>query len=102
MNLPANRVVAIATAILSLGLAVLPVVGNFDWTSTAGVLAGVIAVLGIAAKWLDGWQKWETNQSIERTTALGALGSGREIPGQTEGVKAEGFTPPPEGDPSLA
>lgn len=54
-----NRVVAVAAAVLSLALAVLPVVGNFDWTSTAGVLAGVVAVLSVTLKWLDGWQQHE-------------------------------------------
>lgn len=54
-----NRVVAIAATIISLALAVLPVAANMDWTSTAGILAGVIAVLGVTQKWLEGWQKHE-------------------------------------------
>lgn len=54
-----NRVVAVASALISLALAILPVVGNFDWQSTAGCIGGIIAVLGITQKWLDGWQKWE-------------------------------------------
>lgn len=57
-----NRVVAVVAAVMSLSLAVLPVVGNFDWTSTAGVLAGVVAVLAVAHTWLIGWQKHEGYQ----------------------------------------
>jgi hypothetical protein len=54
-----NRAEALAGIVLSIALAILPVIGNFDWTSTAGVLAGIAAVLGIVAKRLDGHQKWE-------------------------------------------
>lgn len=54
-----NRVVAIAGAVISLALAVLPVVLNFDWTSTAGCIAGIIAILGIVQSWLKGWQEHE-------------------------------------------
>lgn len=64
MKLTPNRVVALATAGLSLVLAVLPVVGNFDWTSTAGAIAGLAAVAGIALKWLDGWQKHEAEEAF--------------------------------------
>lgn len=59
-----NRVVAVAAALISLALGVLPVVANFDWTSTAGVIAGIIAVLGIVQKWLEGWQAHEARQPI--------------------------------------
>lgn len=59
-----NRVVAVAAALISLALAVLPVVANFDWTSTAGVIAGIVAVLGIVDRWLQGWQAHEARQSL--------------------------------------
>lgn len=59
-----NRVVAAATAVLSLTLAVLPVVVDMDWTSTAGVLAGIVAVVSVALKWLAGWQAHEQRQAI--------------------------------------
>jgi hypothetical protein len=95
MLLP-NRVVALATALVSLVLAVLPVVGNFDWTSTAGALAGIIGVLTIASKWLTGWQAHENNEAEQRVMALHALAADQEVPGQVEGVKAEGFEPAPE------
>jgi hypothetical protein len=63
--MPLNRVVAIATAILTLALAVVPVLGNFDWTSTAGILAGIGAIGAVAVKWLEGWQKWETVTTLQ-------------------------------------
>jgi hypothetical protein len=62
----ANRVVAVFSSLVSLGLAVLPVVGNFDWQSTGGVVAGIVAVLGVTNKWLDGWQKFEHDQRRAR------------------------------------
>jgi protein-S-isoprenylcysteine O-methyltransferase Ste14 len=61
---PLNRVVALATAILTLTLAIVPVVGNFDWTSTAGVLAGIGAVAAVALKWLGGWQAHEAREAF--------------------------------------
>lgn len=59
-----NRVVAVIATLISLALAVLPVVANFDWTSTAGIIAGVVAVLGVTQKWLEGWQKHEARESV--------------------------------------
>jgi hypothetical protein len=88
--MPLQRIEALAGIIISLALAILPVVGNFDWTSTAGVLAGIVAVLGIVAKRLDGWQKDEAHQQVRHLAALDLTG---ELPGASEGVKAEGFTP---------
>jgi hypothetical protein len=92
--MPLNRVVALATAALTLILAVIPVVGNFDWTSTAGIIAGIIAILGIVNRWLAGWSSYETAEVHKNAAALAALGQGAEIPGATEGAKAEGFQPP--------
>lgn len=68
--MPLNRVVAIATAILALILALVPVVGNFDWTSTAGVLAGIGAIAAIVVKWLDGWQKHEARSVTDEEELL--------------------------------
>lgn len=59
-----NRVVAVVSVLISLALAVLPVVANFDWTSTAGVIAGIVAVLGVVSKWLEGWQAHEARQPV--------------------------------------
>lgn len=59
-----NRVVAVAAAVLSLALAVLPALADADWTSTAGAIAGIAAVLGLALKFLDGSQKHEARQPV--------------------------------------
>jgi predicted membrane channel-forming protein YqfA (hemolysin III family) len=59
-----NRIVAIAATVISLALALLPVVANLDWTSTAGVIAGVLGVLGVTQKWLEGWQKHEARDAL--------------------------------------
>jgi protein-S-isoprenylcysteine O-methyltransferase Ste14 len=54
-----NRIVALVTALVGLAGAVAPAVANMDWSSTAGVIAGVGVVAAAAIKWLDGWQKHE-------------------------------------------
>lgn len=59
-----NRVVAIAVAILTLILAILPTLASFDWTSTAGILAGIGGVAAVTLKWLDGWQLHEERTSL--------------------------------------
>lgn len=94
--MPLNRVVAIATALITLALALIPVVGNFDWTSTAGILAGILAVTGIAQRWLAGWSNYETAEVHQRAAALQALAAGHEVAGASEGVKPATFQPPPE------
>jgi hypothetical protein len=54
-----NRIavyLASAAALLG-GLA--PAVADLDTASTVGVLGGVIAVVGVVRKWLEGWQSFE-------------------------------------------
>jgi hypothetical protein len=71
-----NRTVAVVSALISLALGILPVVGNFDWQSTAGVIAGIVAVLGVTQKWLDGWIKHEatvaemTGRTVDRKPGI--------------------------------
>lgn len=62
-----NRVVAVATVVLSVGAALLPVLADLDLASTAGVIAGILAVVTTSVKWLDGWQKAEASERLERT-----------------------------------
>lgn len=92
-----NRVVAVAAAVLSLALAVLPVVGNFDWTSTAGVLAGLTAVLGIALTWLNGWQKHEARQATPSAWTAGAAAQTLRVAAQNLGQAIDDDEGP--GDP---
>lgn len=60
-----NRIVAIITAVLGLAAALAPVVADLDWESTAGIIAGIGVVAGVALKWLDGWQKYEERTDLE-------------------------------------
>ena len=68
--MPVNRIVAIATVVLSLLAAALPAVANFDWTSTAGVIAGIAGMATVVLKWLDGWQAHEQQQHWDQAAIL--------------------------------
>ena len=57
-----NRIAVYATIILSLLVAVLPLVAEIDWKSTAGILAGLGTIALVVLKWLDGWQNMEKAQ----------------------------------------
>jgi hypothetical protein len=54
-----NRLATYAAALGALALGLLPLAGNLDWTSTAGVLGAIAALSAVAWKWLDGWSKYE-------------------------------------------
>lgn len=54
-----NRIAVYLTALAALGAALAPVVADMDWTSTAGVIAGVLGLVTVVTKWLDGWQAYE-------------------------------------------
>ena len=70
-GIPINRIVAIVAAVISLALGLLPVIANLDWTSTAGVIAGIAAILGYVLKWLEGWQKHEAMIANPDLTPIG-------------------------------
>jgi hypothetical protein len=57
-----NRTAVYATGIIALLLGLLPLIGNLDWTSTAGIVAALTAILGVVYKWLDNWGKWERGE----------------------------------------
>ena len=62
-NLPLpNRLAVYLTGAIALLAGLAPLIGNLDWESTAGIVAGLGAVLGVVVKWLDGWQKWERGE----------------------------------------
>lgn len=64
MSLTPNRVAALATAFLGLAAAVAVPLASLDWSSTAGVIAGLGTVASVAVKYLDGCQKHEERNAI--------------------------------------
>lgn len=71
-----NRIAVYLTALAALGAALAPVVADMDWTSTAGVIAGVLGLVTVVTKWLDGWQAYERDvrqgKTVQHTTHGGA------------------------------
>jgi hypothetical protein len=61
---PTNRIVALLSGVLLLVMALAPVIANFDWKSTAGIIAGMPAIALVVYKWLEGWQRWESPESF--------------------------------------
>lgn len=60
MNTPLpNRVAVYAAALVAVLGGLTPLIGNLDWTSTAGILGGLAALSAVVYKWLDGWSKYE-------------------------------------------
>lgn len=57
-----NRAASYAAAIGALALGLLPLAGNLDWTSTAGVLGAIAAISAVVWKWLDGYSKYERGE----------------------------------------
>ena len=54
-----NRLALYLTAAAALLAALVPVVADLDWESTAGVIAGITALTGVVSVWLRGWSQWE-------------------------------------------
>jgi hypothetical protein len=77
-----GRWVAGVSVALGLIAAVIPVAMNMDVSSTAGIVAGIVAICTVAVKFLDGTQRYE-----ERLDAVAATPPATETP-----------APPPTGD----
>jgi hypothetical protein len=54
-----GRIVAIVSVLVGLIGALAPVVADMDLSSTAGIVAGLVAVSTVVVKYLDGWQRYE-------------------------------------------
>jgi hypothetical protein len=72
---PPNRIVALLTPFAAAGIAAgtawvaqhFPGLPAFNATElTAFALAGVATVIGLAYKWLDGWQAHEARQPVAK------------------------------------
>jgi hypothetical protein len=59
-----NRIAVYFAGIAALLGAVIPVVGNFDWESTVGVLGGLAALATVVSVWLHNWGKWERGEGL--------------------------------------
>ena len=57
-----NRLAVYLTAGAGLLAALAPIVADLDWESTAGVVAGVLAITGVVSVWLNNWGKWERGE----------------------------------------
>jgi len=60
-----NRIAVYITAVAALLAAAAPVVADMDISSTVGVVGGVVALAGVVATWLVGWQKYEERTALE-------------------------------------
>jgi hypothetical protein len=58
-NAYTGRIVALVTIVVGFAGAALPVVANLDLSSTAGVIAGIVALCAVVVKYLEGWQRYE-------------------------------------------
>lgn len=62
MKLPApNRIAVYFTIVAGLAGAIAPAVAHLNLSSTAGVVAGLGAIVLAVLKWLTGWQKYEAD-----------------------------------------
>ena len=57
-----NRLAVYLTGAIALLAGLAPLVGNLDWESTAGVVAGLGAILAVVVVWLENWGKWERGE----------------------------------------
>lgn len=54
-----GRNVTIIGLLIGLAGAAAPVVGGLDLSSSAGIIAAIVAMSAVIVKYLDGWQKYE-------------------------------------------
>lgn len=72
-----NRIAVYLTALAALAAGLAPAIADLDWTSTAGVIAGLVAILSVVQKWLSGWQQHEARQATVRALNANATGNPR-------------------------
>lgn len=63
MKIEPNRIAVYLTAVAALVGGLAPAVANLDLQSTAGIVAGLVTILGVVNKWLAGWQQHESTTS---------------------------------------
>jgi hypothetical protein len=57
-----NRIAIYLTATGALAAGLLPLAGNLDWESTAGILGAIIAITSVVSIWLYNWGKYERGE----------------------------------------
>lgn len=63
-NYYAGRIAAILGTVLAIAGGLLPIIADTDWTSTAGILAGVIAAESVILKFIHGAQRHEDRLNL--------------------------------------
>ena len=100
-----GRIVTIVSLMIGVAGAAAPVVLNMDISSTAGIVAGIVAMSAVIVKYLDGWQKYEAridDQSAPDATAA-LVATSTVVPTTaavaseptTDGPTSETDVPPP-------
>jgi hypothetical protein len=59
MTITPGRIATLLAIIAGVAGAAAPAIANMDWSSTAGVIAGTLAVVGAIVAWLKGWREHE-------------------------------------------
>jgi uncharacterized membrane protein len=96
--MPANRIVALGSALAAVGAFLLPILGVFENDIAKAIVAATALIVfgAVAVMFLRGWSNWETAETVAQTAVITAAAAGAQVPGLSEGVKAEGFEPPVE------
>lgn len=55
-----GRIVVVLYALAAAGSSLVVIVGDLDWTSTAGVIGSIVALAPVVIKFLEGVQKYES------------------------------------------
>lgn len=64
-----GRTITLITLLVGLAGAAAPAIAQMDLSSTAGVVAGIVALSAVVVKYLDGWQKYEARlDSLQRVS----------------------------------
>jgi hypothetical protein len=95
-----GRNVTLFTICLGIVGAVTPMLADMDLTSTAGVVAALVAIAPVVVKYLDGWQQYEAR--LDAPAAAPVTVNGQLPAGIIDGWTAEpADVPDPPGEDEL-
>jgi hypothetical protein len=89
------KVVLILSLVVGLVGAAVPAITTMDFSSSAGILAGLVAVSAVIVKYLDGWQKYEARLDAQPA-------DGGDAPAEAEPEQDAAATDEVEPEDSLA